>query len=1199
MRLAELLHVSYASINRWENDQSKPNRLAWRQIARAENEGLDAFGKPATHDLPPGVDVAAEEQAGYSRGAQPPPIDFSSSPETVRAVIEAERLTYGHLFNPSFATEISMIDPLPHQRIAVYEHMLPQQRLRFLLADDAGAGKTIMAGLYIREMLSRRLIRRVLIVPPAGLVGNWRREMHKLFSLPFRIASGADARAGNPFTDADSNLVIVSVDTLRSGLTFERLGEPRVEPYDLVIFDEAHKLSADRTPDLVVQKRGRYRLAEALAGASVDPEWLLPWHTRHVLLLTATPHMGKDYPYFALWRLLEPEVLSTIDAFNAFPQEDRAQHFLRRTKEEMVRFDGTPIYLTRESSTLSYDLTKAEQDLYDRTTAYIEAQYNQARILNRSAAKLAMSIFQRRLASCTFALLRSFERRLDKLDALIEDLRTGRLTDEQLAARQRQLDVHDVLDEMTGDEEESHEGFEENEAAESAAFDGVAARSLPELEAERILVNDLLDLARKVYEAGEESKFEKLREILRDDKLRGEKIIIFTEHRDTLLFLVRRLEGLGHAGRIALIHGGMDYIEREQQVEQFRHPADEGGATYMVATDAAGEGINLQFCWLMVCYDVPWNPARLEQRFGRIHRYGQSHDPVLLFNLVAGATREGRVLRTLLQKLESIRKELGSDKVFDIIGRQFEGVSLKDLIVQATVEGPIDESLRRIEGMLTPEQAKARIAQMEKLLGTGGDVSVRLPEQRAKLEREELRRLLPGYVRSFIEQTAPLLGIAIEGDLDLQFALRPLVPGAIDPLLPVLETYDLEQRERLSVYKPAKGEKAIFLHPGEVLFDEYRALVCRRFGVHALRGGVFVDPYAAKPYFLHLVIVSTSRNADPEMPEDFPLAEPLEYRLANLRDDGDGIVTQQPVEHLMILRGATEAASRTPVGAALRTYEQAPRPSAAGVSFEHAGFGSTAAASREACLAFARDRIAGPMAEQRRRALLDTLEERIQSLARGYAYHEAELAAARSRLSDRARNGDPKARIELAKVKQSQRELQARRDRSIAAMRREPELIAANDITFIAHALVVPSADPEDRKRHDREVEKIAVRVSVAYEQARGCSVRDVSTPELARAAGLGEWVGFDLHSRHAQGEERCIEVNGRAQIGDVELSETEWAKACNLRVRYWLYVVFECASAYPRLLRVQDPFGKLLAKQKGGVVIDEQAVFDVAEDKA
>lgn len=211
MRLAELLHVSYASINRWENDQSKPNRLAWRQIARAENEGLDAFGKPATHDLPPGVDVAAEEQAGYSRGAQPPPIDFSSSPETVRAVIEAERLTYGHLFNPSFATEISMIDPLPHQRIAVYEHMLPQQRLRFLLADDAGAGKTIMAGLYIREMLSRRLIRRVLIVPPAGLVGNWRREMHKLFSLPFRIASGADARAGNPFTDADSNLVIVSV----------------------------------------------------------------------------------------------------------------------------------------------------------------------------------------------------------------------------------------------------------------------------------------------------------------------------------------------------------------------------------------------------------------------------------------------------------------------------------------------------------------------------------------------------------------------------------------------------------------------------------------------------------------------------------------------------------------------------------------------------------------------------------------------------------------------------------------------------------------------------------------------------------------------------------------------------------------------------------------------------------------------------
>src|SRR5712691_11521213 len=245
MRLAELMGVSFASVNRWENGQSCPSALAWQQIVRAEKLGIEALSE----DYLEQPMARHPEPVSDANPTLPPNIDFSTDPEVVRAVAEGERLAYGHLFNPAFATETSLIDPLPHQRLAVYEHMLPQTRLRFLLADDAGAGKTIMTGLYVREMLARRLVRRVLIAPPAGLVGNWEREMRSLFSLPFRIVTGSEARAGNPFTGPDSNLLIVSVDTLSGQNVFARLQEPAVAPYDLLIFDEAHKLSADREVD--------------------------------------------------------------------------------------------------------------------------------------------------------------------------------------------------------------------------------------------------------------------------------------------------------------------------------------------------------------------------------------------------------------------------------------------------------------------------------------------------------------------------------------------------------------------------------------------------------------------------------------------------------------------------------------------------------------------------------------------------------------------------------------------------------------------------------------------------------------------------------------------------------------------------------------------------------------------------------------
>jgi hypothetical protein len=468
-------------------------------------------------------------------------IDFTANSEIVLALAEGERLTYGHLFNPTFATEVSLIDPLPHQRLAVYRHMLTQSPLRFLLADDAGAGKTIMTGLYVREMLARRLIRRVLIAPPAGLVSNWERELTSLFSLPFRRLSGSEVRSGHPFSGDDSHLLIVSVDTLAGDNIFACLQASGVEPYDLVVFDEVHKLSAGRDPNFRVRKTNRYKLAEALVGVTPDDaRWQLNWSCPHVLLLTATPHMGRDYPYFALWRLLKPDTLLTQEAFNNYPAAERQRHFLRRTKEEMVYADRSPLYPPRTSDTLSYDLTQgqvSEQTLYDETTRYIKTIYNRARFLNRSAARLAISIFQRRLASSTYALLCSLERRFKRLSQLIAAVESGQLDLETLARQQDRLSQRDdIYEAKTADEEGEADGREENEAFEDEIIGGLVETSLAQLESERLEVEHLLRLAKEVAALGQESKFEKLREVVRDPQYRHEKILIFTEHRDTLKF---------------------------------------------------------------------------------------------------------------------------------------------------------------------------------------------------------------------------------------------------------------------------------------------------------------------------------------------------------------------------------------------------------------------------------------------------------------------------------------------------------------------------------------------------------------------------------------------------------------------------------------------------------------------------------------
>jgi len=1044
-----------------------------------------------------------------------------------------------------------------------------------ITCDDAGAGKTIMAGLYIREMLTRRLLRRILIVPPAGLVGNWRRELSTLFNLDFNIISGSDAAKTNPFMGNGSERLIVSVDTMTSNRVFARLQESNTQPYDLVVFDEAHKLSSSRGKDLRVTKTDRYRLAEALAGVeTADPDQRLHWHTHHLLLLTATPHMGKEYPYYALWRLLEPDVLGTMEAFGRFPPDKRQMYFIRRTKEEMVHLDGTPLYPKRISDTLGFDLTQgdiSEQRLYDETTEYLRNIYNRAQMLNQSAAQLAMGVFQRRLASSTYALLCSFERRKEKLENIISDVQQGKFSFEELLKMQRALsDSDDIFESKTADDESTDQDREENEIAEDKLLRGVVAASLADLEAEKDEVERLRELAQQVYDAGQESKFDRLREVITDKKFRDEKLIVFTEHKDTLQFLVRRLEGLGYTGQIAQIHGGMHYTEREEQVERFRMSVEEGGARFLVCTDAAGEGINLQFCWIMINYDVPWNPARLEQRMGRIHRYGQHHDPVIVLNLVAPSTREGKVLKTLLDKLEKIRKELKSDKVFDSIGRVFSDISIKQYMKRAMM-GDADGIVAELDGRLTKEQVLALAAKEKQIYGDGGDVKKELPRLREDLGQETLYRLLPGYVRNFIQSAAPLVGMEIEGDLAKTFSLRPAKKGAVDTLLAALETYSESQRDHLTVVRPKDRKSSIWMHPGEPMFEQFRAIVNGKLGPDASRGAVFIDPTTTKPYLFHLAKLSVVRQADPEFTE---LAQPetIECRLVGVKQTEGSEITLCPIEHLMILKGGQ------------------------GLPAEGQRLAVTAEKYKDQARAYLAERVGRSMAVEHRNKLLETLLEREAFIARGFDFQESELATARAKMSQKARGGSRAAATELARIKERQKELSSRREKAITVLRREPELIMHGDLEFIAHALVVPSSDPKDIEEFDVNTEKVAMQLAWAHAEASGATVVDVHTPDLARAAGLPDNPGFDLLIIPQSGDKIGVEVKGRLGTGEVEMKANEWAKACNLKENYWLYVVYDCGTANPRLLRIQDPFERLLAKNKGSMVIGAKQIIEVAE---
>lgn len=1154
--LGERLGVSQVTVSRWENGHNQPSQLF---LAR-----LRSLAQSVVGSTPP---PAAQPEAPR-RGA-----DFLGDPGAVQLVAEAERLSHAHLFNPAFAIEASLVDPLPHQRIAVYEHLLPEDRLRFLLADDAGAGKTIMAGLYLREMLSRRKVRRILIAPPAGLIGNWRRELSRFFRLDFRIVRGADAKDENPFLGPAGDQVIVSIDTLASRRVFGRLAESGVEPYDLVIFDEAHKLAANRRDDLRIDKTDRYRVAEALAGARpADPEYRLAWSAMHLLLLTATPHMGKDMPYYYLWRLLEPEILTTYEAFRAMAPELRGDRFLRRLKEEMVHADGRPLYTARSSETPQYALESGpdgEQELYDRATDYLRHLYQRAAILNRQAARLVLGVYQRRLASSTYAFLCSLERHEQKLEEALQRLRSGELTELELKRllREAKLDA-DPFGAPADEEGDDDEGTEFHERAELKLIESVVVGSLVELEAELRTVRELRDLGRRVLAKSRGVKFEQLLSLLRHPGAEKEKLLVFTEHRDTLTWLTHELEGLGFRDRIASIHGGMDYRIREEQVEQFRR---DDGAQVLLATDAAGEGINLQFCWRMVNWDIPWNPARLEQRMGRIHRYGQKRN-VLIVNLVADGTREAKVLRTLLEKLELIRKELHSDKVFDVLGRLLSNIDLGALMSRALLGSAKEDPASEVADKLEASQVRQIESEESKLYGRAGDVAKELPRLREELSIEAYRRLLPGYLRSFLERAAPALGLSIVGDLDGEFSLQPARAGDFGPLWAALESYPSEARARLMLRRPESGIDAIFLHPEEPVFRAVTTMLRERFAAAALQGAVFVDPEASEPYLLHVAGASWHAAGESKSSSGNALATRLVAVRHRRERDRSGFELS-PVERLLLL----QPAQRFPV--------------------EQAGFASEAEEWVERAANYLDEALLVPYREELRARARAQALARDEQVRRGFASREAELAQRRSRLRERAEAGDRQAVEELEAVRREQQALGAERQQHLDHLHAGPEQIVASPLRWIARALVVPTRDAEELERHDRNAEAVAMAIVRAVEEARGATVIDVSTPPKARAANLTDYPGFDLLVRPPGGGDLAVEVKGRLGRGDVEMKVNEWSAAVNRGDGYHLAVVLDCATPKPNLYRIVNPFDRLLAKQTGALRIPLSEIVQKSEE--
>jgi len=761
------------------------------------------------------------------------PWSFDADGELLRLVTEANRIKLAHYFDPYLAIHTSLVDPLPHQISAVYGEMLPRQPLRFLLADDPGAGKTIMAGLFIKELIARSDLERCLVVAPGSLVEQWQDELGQKFNLEFDILTRdmiETSRSGNPFSDRDR--LIVRLDVLaRNEELQEKLMSAR--EWDLIICDEAHRMSATYFGGEVKYTR-RYQVGQKLGQIC-----------RHLLLMSATPHNGKEEDFQLFMALLDGDRFEGRfrDGVHYADTDDMMR---RLTKEELLRFDGRPLFPPRRARTVKYQLSEGEAALYTAVTEYVRNEMNRVERFaegdnkKRNNVGFALQILQRRLASSPAAIYQSLKRRRERLE--------NELAEARLAAKGRRAGIDEpaVNPDMLGNIEEY--GQEEIDELEDLISTGATtAETVEQLALEVETLKGLESMALGVLRSGVDTKWTQLNRILDDELMidaagNRRKLIIFTEPKDTLHYLLEKVRArLGNPEAVDVIHGGVTREERRKVIERFMQDKD---LLVLIANDAAGEGVNLQRGHLMVNYDLPWNPNKIEQRFGRIHRIGQT-EVCHLWNLVAADTREGEVYARLLEKLEAAREALGG-RVYDVLGELFEGTSLKDLLFQAIQYGEREDVkaflFRQVDGAV--DQSHLLELLRRRALTNDTMPAAKVEELRLEMERAEAQRLQPHHIQSFFVEAFQHLGGRLKRREEGRWEVT-LVPVRIRERDRQIGTGApiQKQYERICFDKSLINQQpvAAFICPGHPLLEAVISLIREQYEPIMRQGAILVD----------------------------------------------------------------------------------------------------------------------------------------------------------------------------------------------------------------------------------------------------------------------------------------------------------------------------------------------------------------------
>lgn len=1115
---------------------------------------------------------------------------FAAPPAEFKLALEALRMKLGALFDPMMAIHSSNIEPLPHQIAAVYESMLPKQPLRFVLADDPGAGKTIMAGLLIKELIMRSDAQRVLIVAPGSLTEQWQDELLDKFALSFKIFSAEEqemAAAGNYFAEQD--LLIARLDQIARNEDYAHKLE--ATRWDLVIVDEAHKMAAHFVND-DVKKTQRYKLGELLGRI-----------TRHYLLMTATPHNGNEAD-FQLWlSLLDEDRFFSNAAFVTWERTDTSGIMRRMVKEKLLRFDGTRLFPERRADTLHYQLSPQEQELYERVTKYVVCEMNRAGRLDKAKGNkvgFALTILQRRLASSPAAIFKSLDRRLTRLEKTLEDLEQrfasevvdspgaptvdGDFVYYKTVSCRLPEDLDELDDEMTS-------GERENISDELITVS--AAKTKEELAKEIETLRELRAQALDVYNSGRDCKWNSLSELLRtNEELKGadgrpHKLIIFTEHKDTLEYLRDKITGLlGREQAVRTISGSTRREDRRQIQEDF---CNDPTVLVLIGTDAAGEGINLQRAHLLINYDLPWNPNRLEQRFGRIHRIGQT-ETCRMWNMVAKGTREGQVFDTLFEKLEIERQALGG-QVFDILGEAFKekDKSLKDLLVAAIKDEDAQSSLRymseQVEEVLNHEKLKA-IMQNNMLVEQAMSKDA-LFAVKAELDKAEARKLQPYFVRSFFKAafTCPFIGGRVTEMEARRYSIRN-VPSTLIELnkrelhtrTPLVQRYERVCFEKELINTGTGAPRAEFMHPGHPLMQtlihavlkEYRALV-KTGSVLVARSDDSITPY----------LVTMVRHAVSESDSDRVVSERLQF----VRINPDGSMEDAGwAPHLDY--NPPEPDERDAVQRIMeqdwlkRDWEKvALKYAAENLAKEH----FEEVGKRRAAYV-----------EKLERAVVERLDAAISQLHAKALKYEAQIRQGGTQANAQPFNARGKAG-ELAARKRLRRE-------EFAAMRH----LASRTPVVLGSMLVVPQgylnqasgsadfcADAEERRR----IEQLAMVKVMEAERALGFSVTDVSAQKL----------GWDVTSQPpARGDflpdARHIEVKGKAKGSTtVTITRNEITTALNQQQKYILAIVLVDGDNCEGPFYIPKPFSQELADNQisGNFSLSELISRSVAPEQS